>query len=179
MAAVNSPRRLVKEPKPVVLAKQVVAEAGKEVSADALKETLTTKQYNNLCNVFRQSMSPQTKNDYKKLKTDDERRQWTAAFVLDPALVAAEGFNRTSVFKSETNMKDEMWLSLDQLQGPYSFSTRKTMLWRLSRQENWRKGHTSFQHWHREGSNSTSFLFRCFAESMGTRRKIARVVLLS
>ena len=54
----NSPRLPLKEPKPVVLANQLVAEAGKEVSADALKEALTTKQYNNLCNVFRQSMGP-------------------------------------------------------------------------------------------------------------------------
>ena len=107
-----------------MLAKQLLAEAGKEVSADALREALTTKQYNNLCNVFRQSMSPQAKNDYKELKTDDERRQWTAAFVLDPALVAAEGFKRTSVFKSETNVEDEMWLTLDQLQGPQFLNSK-------------------------------------------------------
>ena len=40
--------------------------------------------------------------------------------MLDLALVAAEGFNRTSVFNSETNVEDEMWLTLDQLQGPQS-----------------------------------------------------------
>ena len=43
--------------------------------------------------------------------------------VLNPALVAAEGFNR-SVFKSETSVEDEMWLTLDQLQGPQFLNSK-------------------------------------------------------
>ena len=121
----NSPRLPLKEPKPVVLAKQVQAEAGQEVSADSLEEALTKRQYNNLCNVFRQSMSPEAKNDYREVDRQTTIGcLWTASFVLDLALAAPEGFNRTSVFKSETSVEDEMWLTLDQLQGPQFLNSK-------------------------------------------------------
>ena len=104
-----------KAPKAVMLAREALKMLNLEVTGDNLKAVLNPKELNVLATAIRSSMSEQVKSDYKKLNTDEERRQWIAQFVLDPTISTTEGFNGTLAYKQEGTIDEDVWLTEEQL----------------------------------------------------------------
>jgi hypothetical protein len=52
--------------------------AGQDINPQALQKLLSAKEMNNLGNNMRNSMSQQVKEEYSKLSTDLERKNWLA-----------------------------------------------------------------------------------------------------
>ena len=73
---------------------------GVECDAEALKNALDSKLFNNLTTVFRQSLNESNKANYKQLSSDSERRSYIAQFVLDPSIAKTTGFNKVSAVNS-------------------------------------------------------------------------------
>ena len=87
------------------------------ITPQSMKSTLGYKEYNNLCNVFRASLSQAHEEEYGKLEQEDQRA-WIAQWAMDPAASALNGFNKTEVFIDKGARIEERWVSLKQLVGP-------------------------------------------------------------
>ena len=79
---------------------------------------ISPKTANLIGSTMRQKMGEAAREKYKAIKSDEERKQWIAAFLIDPAFCTNEGFNECSVFSEKTQVDDEVWLTQSQLQGP-------------------------------------------------------------
>ena len=100
-----------KAPKAVMSAREALKMLNLEVTGDNLKASLNPREFHGVATAFRSSMSEQVKSDYKKLNTDEERRQWIAQFVLDPTISITEGFNKTEAYKQERTIDEDVWLT--------------------------------------------------------------------
>ena len=74
---------MLAQSKAVRVAKNLLA--GSAMNGASLKEKLDKTTYDALTSAFRSALTPEQKGAYAKLKTDQERRDQLAAFVLDPA----------------------------------------------------------------------------------------------
>lgn len=107
-----------KIPKSVLRIRDKMESLGKPVTAATLREVLDKKEFNNIANVFRQSMSTSAREEYKKVARDDERRAWIAQYIIDPGFASVEGFNVTTAFNKQTAKEEEQWLTQEQLASP-------------------------------------------------------------
>ena len=105
-----------KLPKAVLKAREVLSEKGMDINGNTLKTCLSSKDYNNLSNVFRQSMAPSARAENANLNADEERRQWIGQFVLDPEYCQTEGFNKNTAFITDECRQEVVWLTQAQLE---------------------------------------------------------------
>ena len=82
-----------------------------------LKEGLTSKEHNNLCNTFRNNLTAPQKDQYKGL-TKIQQQQWIAQWAMDPLSSIATGFNRTTMVAEDGSKTQERWVTEAQLGGP-------------------------------------------------------------
>ena len=117
-----------KMPKIVVKAREAMEAAGSdlEVTGDNLKKVMEAKDFNLLANAFRGSMSGAAKKQYSAcVRTDQDRRQWLAQFVIDPRFATAEGFNVTEAFHINEDIDEERWATEEKLAGPTFYNCAK------------------------------------------------------
>ena len=81
----------------------------------SLKEKLDKSTYDALTSAFRSALTPEQKDAYAKLKTDKERRDQLAAFVLDPAEFKAGGKNKATVSNERLDQEQGEWLMESQI----------------------------------------------------------------
>ena len=55
---------------------------------------------------------------YAQIKTDGERRQWLAQYVIDPQTATCEGINNTVAYDEQDNTSANKWVHLSELGGP-------------------------------------------------------------
>ena len=96
-----------KVPKAALMARQRCRDAALEVTPSNLRKLMTGTEFNSLATSFRGSLTPDAKAEYKKLRSDDERRAWICQWVIDPAAGTASGFNRTTNTVSTQNVDSE------------------------------------------------------------------------
>ena len=96
---------LLKLPKQVTLAREVLALAGKtgkDITADSLM-LLRPAQIASLGGSFRSAMTDTTRARYEKLRTNEERRAWLAQYVIDPQTATCEGIACTDASQRTRN----------------------------------------------------------------------------
>lgn len=104
-----------KLPEPVVQAREQLG--GHEITAGNIKAMVDPKTYAaKLTSACRSS--PEQQKQYKLLKTDDERRQARAAFVIDPQECKGLGVNSMTVVNSSKDHEDGCLASPDYLNDP-------------------------------------------------------------
>ena len=120
-----APRKLAKPdgvaakiPKSCREAKEKLAHAGMAVTPQNLKSMLSLKEMNILQATFRQAMSQDSRETYKALSSDDERRSFVAQYVLDPTLAKTNGFNKKFAFGETASESVEGWITKEELSGP-------------------------------------------------------------
>lgn len=105
-------------PKVVQRVREILKAAELDVSAENLSTHISSKELNLLGGALRASMSVAAKSEYAKQKTDTEKRQWMAEFVLDPSFAATEGFNKSTAFDVSSEADNTRWLTEVQLAAP-------------------------------------------------------------
>ena len=103
---------------PKTVEKARLALQGKDINADTIKETLNSKDLNNLANVFRQSMCEAAKKDYLALPSNDARREWLVGFILDPESCTCKGYNKNFAYTDDHTTAADQWLTEEQLASP-------------------------------------------------------------
>jgi hypothetical protein len=91
---------------------------GEEINPETLKKFLSKMEFNNLANNYRNAMAPSVKEDYGKLSSDSDRRNWLAQHVLDPKTATCTGFSKTTAFNKTSNDLLAQWLHESQIAGP-------------------------------------------------------------
>ena len=67
---------------------------------------------------MRHTMCPAAKDVYSKLRTDQDRHEWIAGYLIDPELATATGWNKTIAFKEDRIKDKERWVTQAMLGGP-------------------------------------------------------------
>ena len=88
------------------------------LTSTSLKDMLTAKEFNNLGNSFRNSLTPDEKTTHEKVSGDDNRRDWMVRFVLDPYACKLKGTNTHSIANIKRKNDNEQWLMQSQIAGP-------------------------------------------------------------
>ena len=115
-------KKTYKVPKAVLAAR---LKCGAEVCAEDLKHKLSKQESNNLANNYRAGMTPEVKDEYARLKSDSERRQWLAQYVMDPETATRKGFNSTVATNETMKEGTGQWLHLSELGGPLHLNNMK------------------------------------------------------
>lgn len=89
-----------------------------DITGESLKQQLDAKTYNALTSAFRSSLAPHHQDTYKKMSSDIERRDFLAAFVMDPAEFKAKGTNSVSATNDTIDEEQGEWLMQAQIAGP-------------------------------------------------------------
>ena len=63
-------------------------------------------------------MRPASKENYKALTNDEDRRSYVCQVVLDPSIAKTNGFNRDFAFDETTSRARETWWTREQIGGP-------------------------------------------------------------
>lgn len=103
-----------KTPKAVFTIREILKQKGLEIDPDAIK-TLGHADKNLLGNAMRNALSSEVKMQYQQAKTDEERRAWLSAFLLDPKTCSCEGINSTRNVDRVLNRATAVWLTEEQL----------------------------------------------------------------
>ena len=99
--------------------RKIMEGVGKDLTGENLKASLDKKVMNRLGSAFRKHLSDENKETYKNnAKTDKERCEWIAQFVIDPSVARLEGWNRDETYKHDKNKSEEHWLTEAQLGSP-------------------------------------------------------------
>ena len=96
-----------KIPKPVLAARASLG--GKDVTAESLC-ALSKVEMNKLASSFRTSMTPAVREQYAGLKSDQDKRQWLAQYVIDPSSAKCSGRNVHSAYAQKEQVDDESWM---------------------------------------------------------------------
>lgn len=88
------------------------------VTPETLKAIMSKTELNNLANNFRLGMSAAVKDEYARLSTDAERRQWLCQYVVDPEVATKTGYNSTEAVNDVIKEGTEQWLHLSEIGGP-------------------------------------------------------------
>ncbi len=110
---------------PKVVERARAALHGCDITPSSLKDKLSNKELNNLANTFRNTMPPEVKDEYGKLRSDSDRRQWLCQFVLDPHVASTRGFNKTTAKNSVNSEGQAQWLHLSELAGPIHLNNKE------------------------------------------------------
>ena len=105
-----------KVPAPVQNIRKYLEEKGLACTADNLK-LVPSATRNAAASSMRTALAPTAMAEYKKSKSDAERRQWLQQFILDPACCAREGLNKTKLATLKMNDENVVWVTLEQLAG--------------------------------------------------------------
>ncbi len=104
-----------KLPKPVVAAREKLA--GVEITKDTLFRFLAKSELNVLASNMRNTMLPEAKEKYGRLKSDSDRRAWLAQYVIDPKTTTNMGFNSTTTYNEEVKVGKTLWLHESEIAG--------------------------------------------------------------
>jgi len=123
-----SPKRhATKLPKPLEDVRRELEAAAKPISSDGIA-SLSMKSRNSAFSSLNSALKasfPDQFQQYQALKSELEKRQWLAAFILDPAAGCSKVSNTVKRTTYERNEGVQEWLTEEQLAGPsYLNSTR-------------------------------------------------------
>ena len=104
-------------PAPVKVARAWCDANGLSYDVEALKG-MPKEIYQKMQANYRNTMQPDAKARYRELKSDTERKDWLALYMIDPKTAVCKGYNSTVAFDQEENKGSEQWLSEEQMGGP-------------------------------------------------------------
>ena len=126
---------IVKLPKAALEYKQMLEAVG-GVDAATVK-SCCPKQRNKAVGAMKYMLGPDSMQEYKDLKTDRERHEFMAEYLLDPKNVSCKGATFVSRTSTTTSTTTWVWLTEAELAGPSWFNS----------EENWPKLAQTGPHW--------------------------------
>ena len=102
-----------KVPRPVQEARQKLA--GKPINAETIVEALGRAGLNKLAGCARYNMVDSVRDKYNQFKTDQQKREWLAQYVLDPKIAKCTASNETAATDEKLAEEDEGWLYESQI----------------------------------------------------------------
>eukprot|EP00959_Pyramimonas_sp_CCMP1952_P034877 730512-Pyramimonas_sp.AAC.1 len=116
-----------KAPKSVIAARGELHKAGIDINSTSaadirkLSDTAINSLYNAMRHTLR-SKDPTSFAEYGKCKSDEERHEWLARFVIDPRSGGCKAYSTTTVQKGRSDESTTSWCTISQLAGPEWFN---------------------------------------------------------
>ena len=102
----------------LVKAREILEKQGiSKIDAAAVKALPATNRSQLLVG-FQRHAAPQIQEQYKQLKTDNDKRDWLAAYLLDPEAACNHGVNRTLAIDQCMKEDDSAWMHESEIAGP-------------------------------------------------------------
>ena len=110
-----------KLPKAVALVRERLA--GKEISAQAIKDDLLPDELSKVTAAFRSVMTASQVAEYKALANNEERHQFMLPWILDPDEFKGQASNTITTSNSKHDASAGEWLTMEQIGSPCNMNS--------------------------------------------------------